>query len=143
MPVRFYNDQINFLPKNVPRLKEWISKISSEYDKHPGELSFIFTTDSNLLEINQKYLHHDFFTDIISFDYSVEDLIAGDIFISIERVKENSLKFGTGFNEELKRVIIHGVLHLCGYHDSTDQEKSMMRKIEKKSLEYVKDLLIV
>jgi rRNA maturation RNase YbeY len=108
--------------------------ISSE-GKKAGEISFIFCDDDYLLDINQKYLDHDTYTDIISFDSSVGNILNGDIFISTERVEENANTYGIGFSEELKRVIIHGVLHFCGYKDKTPEQEQLMREKEEEKME--------
>ena len=95
-----------------------------------GDISIIFCSDNYILDINHKYLEHDYFTDIITFDYCEGDRISGDLFISVDSVKENSLEYGVGFADELNRVIVHGILHLIGYDDHTDEDISMMRKKE-------------
>jgi rRNA maturation RNase YbeY len=95
-----------------------------------GEITIVFCTDDYLLEINKTYLNHDFYTDIITFDYSENDLVSGDLFISIDRVKDNAESFSVSFDNELKRVIYHGVLHLCGYKDKTENDEKEMREKE-------------
>ena len=95
-----------------------------------GEINYIFCDDNYLLEVNKEYLNHDYYTDIISFDYSENKMISGDIFISIDRVFENSKSFEKTFDHELRRVMFHGLLHFCGYKDKTDSEKEKMRKKE-------------
>ena len=99
-----------------------------------GELSFIFCSDEYLKEINIKYLNHDFFTDVITFDYSKEKLLFGDVYVSTDRVKENAKTYNSSFNKELFRVIIHGVLHLCGFNDKTKKEKTLIRSKENEAL---------
>jgi rRNA maturation RNase YbeY len=141
--LSFQNQLISFLPKNRNHLKSWIRNIISGEGKNDGDITFIFTNDNNLLDINLKYLEHDYFTDIISFDYSEGFSVSGDIFISLDRVRENSENLKTDLNEELKRVIIHGILHLCGYKDKTSEERVVMTNKENSSLQIVKDLLIV
>jgi rRNA maturation RNase YbeY len=105
------------------------SLISSE-NFESGEITIVFCTDDYLLEINKTYLNHDFYTDIITFDYSENDLVSGDLFISIDRVKDNAESFSVSFDNELKRVIYHGVLHLCGYKDKTENDEKEMREKE-------------
>ena len=95
-----------------------------------GELNIIFCSDKYLLEMNKKHLSHDYLTDIITFDYTEDNIISGDLFISIERVQENAMQFNVDYNNELKRVVIHGILHLVGYSDHTDSEKKIMREKE-------------
>lgn len=113
----------------------WIEKVIKTEGKQLEEISYIFCNDDYLLDINMKYLDHDTYTDIISFDYSVGNILQGDIYISTERVRENSSDYGVSFEEELRRVIIHGVLHLCGYKDKTREEALMMRRKEEEKLE--------
>ncbi len=116
--------------------------IAGEHHRKTGNLNFIFTSDRALLEINNHYLQHDDLTDIITFDYSEHSIIQGDIYISVERVKENASMYNTSFNNELKRVIIHGVLHLVGLHDKTREEKRTMRNAEDRALSLAEDLII-
>jgi len=111
-----------------------IAKVIFSENKEAGTISYIFCDDSYLLKINQEYLHHDTYTDIISFDYSEGKILQGDIFISIERVIENSKKFTVSFNEELKRVMVHGILHYCGYKDKTEVDKDLMRTKENEKI---------
>ena len=109
---------------------KWLKKSVNSLGFTIGELSFIFCSDEYIKKINIKYLSHHFFTDVITFNYTKEKLLFGDVYISIERVKENSKTYKTSFNEEMFRVIIHGVLHLCGFDDKTKEEKSLMRSKE-------------
>lgn len=112
----------------------WIERVIKSENKKLEEISYIFCNDDYLLDINEKYLNHDTYTDIISFDYSVGNILQGDIYISTERVKENSDEYSVSFEEELRRVIIHGVLHLCGYRDKTEDETRIMRGKEEEKL---------
>ncbi len=109
---------------------DWISRILESEECQLGQLDYVFCSDEFLLQMNQEYLHHDTFTDIITFDYSNGKTISGDIFISTERVKENSETYGVDFENELLRVMSHGVLHLMGYGDKSIPEKELMRKKE-------------
>ncbi|AMO20478.1 rRNA maturation RNase YbeY [Flavobacterium columnare] len=122
-----YNYETNFLLENEIGYTEWIESVVKSEDKELNEINYIFCDDEYLLQINKQYLDHDYYTDVISFDYTEEGLIAGDIFISIDRVKENASSLGISFEEELKRVIIHGVLHYCGYKDKSSEEEKTMR----------------
>jgi len=132
--------KINFYSENEFQLEHeksyvsWIERVIESENKKLEEISYIFCDDDYLLDINMKYLDHDTYTDIISFDYSVGNILQGDIYISTERVEENSREFNVSFEEELRRVIIHGVLHLCGYKDKTEEESSMMRLKEEEKL---------
>ncbi len=103
-------------------------------NKKEGELSFVFCSDEYLLKMNIDYLNHDFYTDVITFDYTEGDIISGDVFISIDRITENSQKYNVSFENELQRVMIHGVLHLVGYKDKTQEEQKQMREKETKYL---------
>jgi rRNA maturation RNase YbeY len=112
----------------------WISKVIASEGKAEGEINYIFCDDDYLLEINEQYLEHDTLTDIISFDYSVGNELHGDIFISIERVRENATDFGVSFEDELKRVMVHGVLHYCGYKDKSEKDEVLMRQKEEEKI---------
>jgi probable rRNA maturation factor len=125
-----YNYETDFELDNEDEFSSWVERVIQSEEKCLGELSYIFCDDHYLLEINQNYLNHDSLTDIISFDYSEGDLISGDVFISIERVQENARDFNLTFVEELKRVMIHGVLHYCGYKDKSNEEETLMRAKE-------------
>ena len=141
MMVNFQSESIQFTLKNKTILKEWIKSIIAKKKRKAGEITFIFCSDDYLLNINKQYLNHDTLTDIITFDYSNGDSklpVSGDIFISTERVKENSLKYSKSFENELHRVIIHGVLHLLGYADKTKTAKEEMTRQENVSLKILK-----
>lgn len=122
-------------------LTKWIKLIIEKYDHTSGDLTYIFCSDEYLRNINQKFLSHDYYTDIVTFDYGLGKKVSGDMFISIDRVKENSCFFNVSIEEELLRVIIHGLLHLLGYKDSTDEEKMIMRQIESDCIFLYKGLL--
>lgn len=115
-------------------LQKHISSITNEEDFEAGDITLIFCNDEELLEINTKYLNHDFYTDIITFDYSNDRIISGDLFVSIDRVKENAISYQISFLEELHRVVYHGILHLMGYNDKEDQEIVEIRSKEQKYL---------
>ena len=123
----YYNSETDFTLDNQEKISTWIKNTIEEEAYKLEEISYIFCDDAYLLEKNMEYLNHDTLTDIISFDYSVGKIISGDIFISVERVKENAKEFNVPFTEELHRVIIHGILHYCGYKDKTPEEKQEMR----------------
>jgi len=116
------------------KIKRWINAVASLYKKKTGDIAFVFCSDNEILRINKQYLNHDYYTDIITFDYSEQDIISGDIFISVDTVKTNSEKFNTVFIDELHRVIIHGILHLCGFKDKTKQEEQAMHNREDECL---------
>lgn len=125
-----FHQETTFDLKTKKKYKNWIKKILFNFDKRVGEINYIFCDDDYLLEMNQKYLQHDTYTDIITFDYSDTKMISGDIFISIERVKENANDYSKSFNEELLRVLSHGILHLCGFKDKTELESKEMTEKE-------------
>ena len=125
-----FNYENDFLLEDESVYQDWISRIIQSENKSEGEINYIFCDDEYLININNEYLNHDTYTDIISFDYSVGDLIQGDIFISTERVADNPIEFKVPFENEIKRVLSHGVLHYCGYKDKTDNEALIMRQKE-------------
>lgn len=139
MAVTFYAESVAFPNIKKRKTSEWIKSVAKNYGKKVGEVSYLFCTDEKMLEVNREFLSHDFFTDIITFDYSEGNMISGDIFISLETVFGNSQKFQTSFDEELHRVIIHGILHLCGIDDKTEAEEKKMRDEENKALKLVTD----
>lgn len=128
--ITFHSEDVDFHLVNEKKTIKWIKDSIKNETKIVGEISYIFCSDEYLHKMNLEYLNHDTFTDIITFDYTEENIISGDIFISIDRVKENATKFKTTFEGELSRVIIHGVLHLMGYKDKSAQEKEQMRSKE-------------
>ena len=132
--ISFHNQSIAFKFKEKTKLKQWINAVT-EKEKHiVGNINYIFCTDDELLEINIKHLNHNTLTDIITFDYREGNTINSDIFISIERVIDNAQKFKVTFDEEFRRVLIHGILHLCGYKDKTKADAELMRKKENLAL---------
>jgi len=136
--ITFNNQDIIFTLKNKTGLKKWIGIVVQQKEREWGDINFIFCSDDFLLDINKKYLKHDTLTDIITFDYSKENpkhAISGDIFISVDRVRENAQTFSKTFENELQRVMIHGVLHLLGYTDKTKSSKAEMTKQEDLCLE--------
>ncbi len=122
--------QTNCTLKNRTILKQWIKSTIENDNKQLGEISYIFCSDEQLLEINKEFLNHDYYTDIITFDYSEADVVSGDLFISIDRIKDNAKTLRTPYQEELHRVIIHGILHLLGNKDKTESESENMRRLE-------------
>ena len=125
-----FNSETSFTLKNQNKLVKWIGDVVSSEGFQVGEINYIFCDDSYLNKINQEFLNHDTFTDIISFDYTLGKEVGGDIFISIERVLENAEKFNEVFETELHRVMIHGILHFMGYKDKTKKDKTLMRTKE-------------
>jgi len=125
-----FNYELEFKLENEDQFSSWISNVILSENKKEGDINYIFCDDEFILEINKKYLNHDYYTDIISFDYSVGNELHGDIFVSIDRVRDNASDFNVTFDEELKRVLIHGILHYCGYKDKSEEEEFLMRRKE-------------
>lgn len=125
-----FNYETDFELDNSEEIKSWISKVILEENCSEGDINYIFCSDEYLHKINVEFLNHDTLTDIISFDYSVGKELHGDIYISVDRVTENASDYGTKFIDELDRVIIHGILHYCGYKDKTNEEGKLMRTKE-------------
>ncbi|WP_224485461.1 rRNA maturation RNase YbeY [Robertkochia aurantiaca] len=130
-----FNYETDFELNNPHLYQSWVDQIIRSESHSTGEINYIFCDDNYLHEINLKFLNHDTLTDIISFDYTEGKLVSGDIFISVERVAENARIFNTTFEEELRRVMAHGILHYCGYPDKTEKEKEIMRNKENEKLD--------
>lgn len=130
----------SFLLKNKRIVSAWLQKIISQEGKKRGDIAFIFCDDDYLYKINKKFLKHSTLTDIVTFNYNEDDFISGDIFISLDRVRENASLFHKTFDDELYRVMCHGILHLTGYNDSTNSEKADMRAKEENSLLLLKEM---
>lgn len=134
MAIRFSSQSGDFDVSNADNVKKWIGEVVLRRGKTVGNINYLFCDDEYLLEANKRYLNHDTYTDIITFDYVAGNFISGDIMISVERVGENAVKFGVSFEHELHRVIIHGVLHLLGQGDKSDEEAMEMRRLEEEAL---------
>ena len=130
-----FNYETDFELENEAQYEDWISRIIQSEGFDEGEINYIFCDDEYLHKINVEYLDHDTLTDIISFDYTVGNLIQGDIFVSVERVKDNANDFNVSFEEELKRVLSHGVLHYCGYKDKSPKDEALMRSKEEEKMQ--------
>lgn len=125
-----HKEDVSFLPKNKLALRNWINSSIIKEGKNPNDINFIYCSDEYLLELNKSSLNHDYYTDIITFDYCEGKEVSGDLFISIDRVRENAKEMNLTFEDELHRVMIHGVLHLCGYKDKTKKDAETMREKE-------------
>lgn len=134
MSIRFSSQIESFELSEAEKVKKWISEVVLRRGKKVGNISYLFCDDEYMIGVNRQYLDHDTYTDIITFDYVAADLISGDIFVCIDRIGENAAKFGVAFEEELHRVVIHGVLHLLGQGDKSDSEAAEMRRQEEESL---------
>jgi len=129
--INFFNEDIDFKIKDKNNFKAWLKKVAEKEGFRITDLNYIFCSDQYLHKINLEYLNHDTFTDIITFDNSEdESTIEGDVFLSIERITDNSRTLNTHFKEEIKRVVVHGLLHLCGYDDHSIEDKAEMRRLE-------------
>lgn len=134
MAISFSSANIDFELDDIAKVKHWISDTIKAQGKRVGAIGYLFCDDTYLIDVNRQYLNHDTYTDIITFDYVGDDVISGDILISVERVKENAKLFGVTFDHELHRVVIHGILHLLGQGDKSDAEATEMRKKEEAAL---------
>lgn len=134
MPVSFHKESIAFRLANARALKAWVKSVVETRKKKLGDVAYVFCSDEYLLQMNQEHLKHDYYTDIITFDYTEGDIISGDLFISIDRVKENALKEAVDFDTELRRVMIHGILHLLGLKDKKKEDQVAMRLAENQSI---------
>lgn len=132
--ISFFSESVEFQLIDKTRYSQWIAELIKQQGKILGEISYIFCSDDYLHELNLAHLNHDTLTDIITFDYTHAGIISGDLFISVDRVKENAVSFQVDFLLEMKRVMAHGVLHLIGFNDKTTAEKKVMRKEEDKAI---------
>ena len=128
--VSYFNEDIKFDFKEKRLTNRWLKLVAESEIRRLGDISIIFCSDNYILDVNIKYLQHDYFTDIITFDYCEGDTVSGDLFISIDSVRENAAFYGTEFKDELNRVIVHGVLHLIGYDDHSEEDIKEMRAKE-------------
>ena len=138
--VRYFNEDTDFVLKQKLVNNRWLKTVAGSEMKRLGDINIIFCSDNYILDVNMKYLQHDYFTDIITFDYCEKDILSGDLFISIDSVRENALFYGTEFSDELNRVMVHGVLHLIGYDDHTEEDIAVMRSKENYYLELRKSI---
>ncbi len=132
--IEFFSEDINMPDFNQADVCDWINTVIENHEKKLGEISIIFCSDDYILKVNREYLNHDYFTDIITFDYCEGSNVNGDLFISLDTVLDNSRDFDTGYENEIMRVIIHGILHLIGFNDKTDSEQEEMTRQENISL---------
>ena len=132
--IHFSTDQVEMPALNQTKIQRWIRAVAADYGFSVGDIHYIFCSDEKELEVNRTFLQHDYYTDVITFDYSTEDVINGDIFISLDTVRSNAEESGVDFCEELMRIIIHGVLHLTGQADKTPETKAEMTRKENLAL---------
>ena len=133
--ITFQTENIEMPAIDQAKVRDWIKEVAATYQKKVGEIAYFFCDDEKILEVNRQYLQHDYYTDIITFDYCEGNKLSGDLFISLDTVRSNSELFGTDYNTELHRVIIHGVLHLCGINDKGPGEREIMEAAENRALE--------
>ena len=135
MEITFQSEGVEHPQIDEKELSSWIVSVAKKHNREVGEISYLFCNDEKILEVNTQYLNHDFYTDIITFDYSEENIVSGDIIISLQTVQSNSQMYTTDYSEELHRVIIHGILHLCGLNDLSEEEEKAMRDAEDSALQ--------
>ncbi|RGN51257.1 MULTISPECIES: rRNA maturation RNase YbeY [unclassified Bacteroides] len=140
MAISYQTDGVKMPAIKKRETTAWIKAVAATYNKKVGEIAYIFCSDEKILEVNKEYLQHDYYTDIITFDYDEGDIISGDLFISLDTVRTNSEQFDTEYDEELHRTIIHGVLHLCGINDKGPGEREIMEAAENKALFLLKEM---
>ncbi len=134
MAITFFAEDVKLPAIKKREIGNWIKQVAGMYGKKCGDIAYIFCSDQKILEINNEYLKHDYYTDIITFDYTENNRISGDIFISIDTVKSNAEKFKVAYEDELHRIIIHGILHLCGINDKKPGEREIMTQKEDEAL---------
>ena len=128
--ISYFFEDTDFIFKGEALNNRWLKIVAESEIRRLGQISIIFCSDNYILDINQRFLQHDYFTDIITFDYCEGDRLSGDLFISVDSVRENAIEYGSSFNDELNRVMVHGILHLIGYDDHTDEDIRQMRSKE-------------
>ncbi len=138
--IHFRTENIELPHLNILTLQRWITKTVISYGLKVGNINYTFCDDKKIIEVNRQFLNHDYYTDIITFDYSTDKVVSGDLFISVDTVISNAKQFEVDFQQELHRVIIHGVLHLCGEDDKTDEAQALMTKAENKALSHLENL---
>ena len=134
MAISFFNEQTSMPDIQKTEVRNWVKQVAALHGKRLGEISYIFCNDEKILEVNRQFLQHDYYTDIITFDYTEGDKISGDLFISLDTVRSNAEQFHQPYNKELHRVIIHGILHLCGINDKGPGEREIMEQNEDQAL---------
>ena len=134
MPINYFNEGIDMPQISKTKITQWVKEVAASYGKRCGEISYIFCDDEKILEVNIEFLQHNYYTDIITFDYSTKRRISGDMFISLDTVASNAELFGREYDEEFMRVVIHGVLHLCGINDKGEGEREIMEQHENDAL---------
>ncbi len=139
MAISFYAEGVKLPAIKKRETAAWIQRVAAQYDKRCGDIAYIFCDDEKILEVNREYLSHDYYTDVITFDYTEKNRISGDIFISLDTVRSNAEQFGVAYDDELHRIIIHGVLHLCGIDDKGPGERERMTEHENRALQLLNE----
>ena len=132
--IAFYTENIKMPAINKSRVKKWLKEVAAFYNREIGALNYIFCGDDRIIEVNNQFLGHNYYTDIITFDYSDNKTVSGDMYVSVDTICSNSLKYKTSFDTELHRVIVHGLLHLCGINDKGPGERKIMEAAEERAL---------
>lgn len=138
--ISFHTEGVAMPPIDIEFIRRWVKAVAAGYGRRTGDIAYIFCDDKKILEVNRQYLHHDYYTDIITFDYDEGDIISGDLFISLDTIRSNAEEQETTYEEELHRVIIHGILHLCGINDKGPGEREIMEEAENQALRKRKDM---
>lgn len=138
--VTFDTIQTGMPPIRPDEIRQWIKDVAASYGYRLGRIAYVFCDDEKILEVNRQYLQHDYYTDIITFDYTAGDKIGGDLFISVDTIRTNAEQLGKTYEEELHRVVVHGILHLCGINDKGPGEREIMEAAEDKALRLLSDL---
>lgn len=141
MAIRYYSQDVPLPAFKKRTINEWIKTVASGHAKKIGTITYLFCTDQKIIEVNKDYLQHDYYTDIITFDYTEDDVISGDLLISLDTVRSNAEMFKVDFMDELYRVVIHGILHLCGINDQTSTEQMRMTDEENNALNILHTIL--
>ena len=142
MSIRIYYDQINFRIRKAREIKRFLDKVIRDENKNPGDLVFILADDETVLKINSEFLKHDYYTDVIAFDKSEGGLVSGEVFISIDTVRVNAREYSCRLQGEGVRVMIHGVLHLCGYRDGSIEERRKMFEVQEEKVAQIRESLL-
>ena len=138
--ISFFSQEVSLPTFDQRKITDWIKRTAAFYGKRAGDISYVFCSDDRILEVNRQFLQHDYYTDVITFDYSEADIVSGDIFISVDTVRSNAEQFGQSYERELHRIIIHGVLHLCGQEDKTPETRRVMTEKEELALKTLDEM---
>ena len=138
--IEFYSEGVEMPDINKKVIREWINRTTSLYNKKPGNISYIFVDDEGILKVNREFLNHDYYTDIITFDYTRRNTVSGDLYISVDTVRTNAEGLKIAYKDELNRVIIHGILHLCGINDKGPGEREIMESHENQALKILREI---